>query len=122
MSDLTKLSKAQLVALIEGLGQNATPAPVAEVVVEAAPVVESASDKLKAFVESEGKLFARGGRTIWTLKNLQAAVNVLKTGEPTIVPLDGVGSYGKRGVQGIAIGVGDDAKSVLTQFVYTPQV
>lgn len=120
-AELTALLAQTTAALAAAQGQHATPVAVAEIVTpEAKP--ESASDKLKAHVEASGHAFARGGRTIWTLKALQAATKVLKDGEPVILPLDGVGSYSKRGVSGLAIGRGDDGKSVLTQFVYTPQV
>jgi predicted RNA-binding protein YlqC (UPF0109 family) len=122
-AELAALVAEQAKAIAELRGQLATPAAVAEVVAPVVPIKpESASDKLKAHVESNGHLFARGGRTVWTLKALQAASQVLKTGEPTIVSLDGIGSYAKRGVSGLAIGRGDDGKSVLTQFVYTPKV
>lgn len=109
-------ANAAIAALTAAQAQHATPAPVAETV-----AVEplTPGDALKAYVEGEGHLFARGGRTIWTVDNLKALTQVLKTGEPTIVSLKGVGSYEKRGVTGIAIGR-NDAKSVLTQFVYDP--
>lgn len=134
---ITNPTKAELAALLAQAtaalaaataGQHATPAAVAEaaapVVEETAEpvVVETASDKLKAFVEAEGKQFARGGRTVWSLAALKTAVKVLQSGKPEIVSLDGIGSYSKRNVTGLAIGVADDGKSVLTQFVYTPQV
>lgn len=110
--------EAQLAQTTALLAQFATPAAVAEVV-EAKP--ETASDKLKAFVEAQGKSFARGGRTIWTLATLNAAVKVVKTGEAALVDVSSLGSLGKRNITSMAIGLADDGKSVITQYVYTPQ-
>jgi len=123
-AELAALVAQQAQAIAELRGQLATPAAVAEVAAAATEVVkpESASDKLKAFVESNGHLFARGGRTIWTIANLKAATKVLQTGEPTILPVEGLGSLAKRGVSGIAVGRADDGKSIITQNVYTPEV
>lgn len=117
---VSKMTKAELRAHVESLqsqGTHATPATVVEAAT--APTV-TASDLLKFHVENNGLAFARGGRTVWNVGNLQAAVEVLRTGEPTVVPLEGVGTISKRGVIGMAIGRGDDGQSVITQYVYDP--
>lgn len=116
---LSKMTKVELQDHIRTLeSQGAAPTPAVATV--ATPAV-TASDLLKSHVEGQGLAFARGGRTIWNVGNLQAAVNVLQTGEPTIVSLDGVGTVGKRGVKGMAIGLAGDGKSVITQYVYKPE-
>lgn len=113
----TRVTKAQLQqALAEREAQLA--ALTASTPVSSEP---TAADRLKAFTQSQGLQFARGGRTIWTLQTLQSAVQVLQSGEPVVVPLDGVGNLAARGVTHLAIGRTDDAKSVLTQYVYRPQ-
>lgn len=80
----------------------------------------TAADRLKEFTESQGLQFARGGRTHWTLQHLQSAVQVLQSGEPALVPLNGVANLLARGVTHLAIGLADDKQSVLTQYVYDP--
>lgn len=107
---------AQLAAARAELAQYATPTAVAEVVAKP----ETASDRLKAHVESAGHAFAKGGRTQWTLADLKAITEVLSTGQPTILSV--TGKHAGRGVTGVAVGVGDDGKSVITQNVYTPGV
>lgn len=113
----TRVTKAQLQqalaereAQLAALTANTTPANTEP----------TAADRLKAFTESQGLQFARGGRTIWTLQTLQSAVKVLQSGEPVVVPLDGVGNLAARGVTHLAIGRADDQQSVLTQYVYDP--
>lgn len=123
-----KQTNALLAALVNA--QHATPAAVAEAVAApaaAAPVVEDkpkrASDLLKEFVESKNLAFARGGRVHLTTEALQAAVRVLRTGTPEILSVtgEGVGSLDKRHVTHLAIGLSDDKKSVITQYVFTPE-
>lgn len=122
---------ADLTAVVAGLaqavkplveGQHATSAPVAEAVkpvtlVKAEPV-KTASDILKDAVEAKGLAFARGGRTVLTTEHLTAAVRVLKTGTPEILPVSNV-RLEKRNVTHIAIG--KDGNSVITQYVYKPE-
>lgn len=121
---------AALIGIVTPLvqGQHATPAAVAEVVAApaAAPVltvvkpepVKTASDVLLEAVKAQGLAFARGGRTVLTTDHLTAAVRVLKTGTPEILPVKNV-SLEKRNVTHIAIG--KDGNSVITQYVYKPE-
>lgn len=107
-----------IVAALANNAQHSTPAAVVEAVKPAAaPAVESASDKLKAHVESKGLAFARGGRTVLSTEALTAAVRVLKTGTPEILPV--TESLNKRGVVGLAIG--RDGKNVITQYLFDPK-
>jgi hypothetical protein len=102
--------------------QYTTATVVAEKVAEA-PVEapKQASDLLKEHVESKGLAFARGGRTQLTTAHLQAAVRVLKSGKPEVLSVEGVGKLDKRHITHIAIGRADDGKSVITQYVYSPE-
>jgi hypothetical protein len=127
VASLTETVNA-LVGLVTPLvqGQHATSAPVAEAVapvskpvtlVKAEPV-KTPSDVLKEAVEAKGLAFARGGRTVLTTEHLTAAVRVLKTGTPEILPVSNV-RLEKRNVTHIAIG--RDGQSVITQYVYKPE-
>ena len=127
VASLTETVNA-LVGLVTPLvqGQFATATAVAETTVPAQakpvtlvkPVVKTASDVLKDAVEAKGLAFARGGRTVLTTEHLTAAVRVLKTGTPEILPVTNV-SLEKRNVTHIAIG--RDGTSVITQYVYKPE-
>ena len=125
VADLTATVQALVGAVTPLLqGQHATSAPVAEVtktkpvtLVKAEPV-KTASDVLKEAVEAKGLAFARGGRTVLTTEHLTAAVRVLKTGTPEILPVANV-RLEKRNVTHIAIG--KDGASVITQYVYKPE-
>lgn len=104
-------------------GQHSTTTTVAEAVTAAAPVVaakpvpvKTASDLLKEHVESKNLAFARGGRTVLTTQALEAAVRVLRTGTPEILPVSE--RLEKRNVVGLAIG--RDGATVITQYVYDP--
>ena len=125
VASLTETVNA-LVGLVKPLveGQHATSAPVAEAtktkpvtLVKAEPV-KTPSDMLKEAVEAQGLAFARGGRTVLTTEHLTAAVRVLKTGTPEILPVSNV-RLEKRNVTHIAIG--KDGASVITQYVYKPE-
>lgn len=125
VASLTETVNA-LVGLVKPLveGQHATSAPVAEAtktkpvtLVKAEPV-KTPSDVLKEAVEAQGLAFARGGRTVLTTEHLTAAVRVLKTGTPEILPVSNV-RLEKRNVTHIAIG--RDGASVITQYVYKPE-
>lgn len=105
-------------------GQHATTATVAKAtkdkpvtIVKATPV-KTASDVLKEAVEAKGLAFARGGRSVLTVEHLTAAVRVLKTGTPEILPVTNV-RLEKRNVTHIAIG--KDGDTVITQYVYKPE-
>ena len=70
-------------------------------------------------MEAQGLAFARGGRVLLTTAMLAAAVRVLKTGTPEIIPVEGVGNLDKRSITHLAIGRSNDSQSILTQYVYT---
>lgn len=112
-------------AITEILGllqaQHSTPTAVADVV-ETTPEVKpvTASDELLAFVASKGLAFARGGRSYLTQDHLKAAVRVLKTGSPEVLPYGDDSKLAKRGVSHIAMARSEDG-TVLTQFVFTPE-
>lgn len=108
----------QLVAT-QATGQHATPSAVAEAVAPLAPPVKpkTASDELKEFVEAQGLAFARGGRTRLSTDALTAAVRVLRTGTPEILPVNA--QLEKRHVVGLAIG--RDGTEVITQYLYKPE-
>jgi hypothetical protein len=104
---------AALVGIVTPLvqGQFATATAVAEATVpaQAKPVevkvapVKTASDLLLDAVTAKGLAFARGGRTVLTTEHLTAAVRVLKTGTPEILPVKNT-RLEKRNVTHIAIG------------------
>lgn len=126
VADLTNIVHG-LVGLVTPLvqGQPATSAPVVEAVGPAAvpaPKVEkakvehvlSASDLLKASVEAKGYAFAKGGRTVLNTEALTAAVRVLKTGTPEILPVKA--SQGRT-----HLAIGRDGDTVITQYLYVPE-
>jgi hypothetical protein len=124
-TQLAEIVATQGEALTEILGmlqaQHSTPTAVAEAV-ETTPDVKpaTASDDLLAFVASKGLAFARGGRSYLSQDHLKAAVRVLKTGSPEVLPFDENSKLAKRGVSHIAMARNEDG-TVLTQFVYTPE-
>ena len=92
--------------------------PTAAPTLTVVPPVVTASDVLKSAVEAQGLAFARGGRTVLTTAHLTAAVRVLKTGTPEILPVENV-RLEKRNVTHIALG--RDGDKVITQYVFTPE-
>lgn len=97
--------------------EHLTATAVAEKVESApAPAVKAAttpnaSDELKAFAESKGLKFAKGGRVELGLDEMRALTRVLKTGKPEVI------TVGKRI---IAVGRTDDGTRAFTQNLYNP--
>jgi hypothetical protein len=102
--------------------QHSTPTTVADTVAEtpADETPKTASDELLDYVTEQGLAFARGGRSYLTQDHLKAAVRVLKTGKPEVLPYGADSKLTKRGVSHIAMARNEDG-TVLTQFVYTPE-
>jgi hypothetical protein len=127
---LAEIVATQGDAITEILGllqaQHSTPTVVAATVEAttdkpaAEPAKPTASDELFAFVGDKGLAFARGGRSYLTQDHLKAAVRVLKTGTPEVLPYSEGSKLTKRGVSHIAMARSEDG-TVLTQFVYTPE-